>query len=467
MQSSRAAELQHALPSLYGDVPQRREAKLFGAVNLILLGAIVTSPFWVSALFFAAPQLSGAADFVLIPVIFLLNLAAIIALCRRDGFQRQAMIMGLLLKFAAVGLYLAVSFQYYGGAADIATYHTASSIFAQQLSAGTFQLPTPITGTNFVEVVGGFFYWFFGIALPSISVAFASAAFWGQYLAYRAFCVAFPSCDRRVASVILFATPSLVFWNAALGKDALAALFVNLFVYGFALSTSRVGFRAYAFMAGGVAGMLMMRPHIAAMLALAALVPFAFGKTRGGISGAAIKIAMIPVLIAGAAYVLNGARDFVELKDVSDTSAVMERVASSNVLASQGSTFGANQSVTSRIAFAPFLPFRPFPWEAHSLLSDIAALEGLVLLVFTLRRFRRLRGLVGLWRAAPMVGFLAGYCVLFMIAFAGAMTNFGLLARERVMMLPMFLQLLIADPRAVRMLRSWSARPAARTAAAS
>ena len=450
MQSSRAAELHRALPSLYRDASQRREAKLFATVNLIILGTLVTSPLWVSALFFAAPKLGGVGDFILVPVIFLLDLGAIVALSRRDGLQRQTMIMGLLLKLAAVGLYLAVSFQYYGGAADVATYHTSSSIFAQRFSAGDFQLPTPITGTNFVEVIGGVFYWFFSTSLPSISVAFASAAFWGQYLAYRSFCIAFPTCDTRVAGIVLFATPSIVFWNAALGKDALAALFVNLIVYGFALGTSKVGFRAYAFMAAGAAGMLMIRPHIAAMLAMAAVVPFVFGRTRGGVSGAAIKIAVIPVLIAGAIYVLNGAKDFVELKDVSDTSAVMQRVATSNVVASQGSTFGANQSVAVRSAFAPFLPFRPFPWEAHSLLSDIAAIEGLVLLVFTVRRARRLRALASSWRAVPMIGFLAVYCLVFMVAFAGAMTNFGLMARERVMMMPMFLLLLLAEPHRLR-----------------
>lgn len=468
MQSSPAADLQGALPHLYGEAMQRREARLFATVNLILLGALVTSPLWVSALFFAAPKLGGGiADFILVPVIFLLDLAAIVALSRRDGFQRQTMIMGLLLKLAAVGTYLAVSFQYYGGAADIAIYHGSASVLAQQFSAGNFQLPTPLTGTNFVEVIGGIFYWFFGVSLPSISVAFASAAYWGQYLAYRSFCTAFPACDRRIAGIVLFATPSIVFWNAALGKDALAALFVNLVVYGFALSTSKVGFRAYTFMAAGAVGMLMIRPHIAAMLAIAGLVPFVFGRTRGGISGAAIKIAMIPVLIVGALYVLNGAKDFVELRDVSDTSKVMQRVATSNVIASQGSTFGANQSVAARAVFAPFLPFRPFPWEAHSLLSDVAAIEGFVLLVFTVRRLRRLRSLLSAWRTVPMIGFLAVYCIFFMVAFAGAMTNFGLMARERVMMMPMFLLLLLADGRLLQRVRTVPAGWTARASAAS
>jgi hypothetical protein len=220
-------------------------------------------------------------------------------------------------------------------------------------------------------------------------------------------------------------------------------------------------------MAAGAAGMLMIRPHIAAMLAMAAVVPFVFGRTRGGVSGAAIKIAVIPVLIAGAIYVLNGAKDFVELKDVSDTSAVMQRVATSNVVASQGSTFGANQSVAARVAFAPFLPFRPFPWEAHSLLSDVAAIEGLVLLVFAVRRARRLRALASSWRAVPMIGFLAVYCIVFMVAFAGAMTNFGLMARERVMMLPMFLLLLLSDGRLLQGVRTIPTGLTARASAAS
>ena len=455
-------------PAPGGSAAKYREARLLAIVNLLLVAAVVISPLWVSALFFAGTGMGGASDFILVPVIFLVNMAAIIAVSGHDGFQRQVMLMGLLLKFAAVGAYMTVAFEYYGGAADVSKYHTGAYLLALQFAQGNLQLPAPITGSNFVIVLGSAFYSAFGTSFPSLSVAFASCAYWGVYLLYRSFRISFPHGDHRLAGLVLFATPSLVFWNAALGKDALAALFVSMIVYGFALTADRTSFRAYALMFGGAAGMLMIRPHIAAMLAMAALVPFAFGRVRGGFSGMALKMAMIPVLIAGGMYVYNGAKDFVELKDVSQVTTVMQRVARGNVAANQGSTFAANQSVARRALYAPFLPFRPFPWEAHSLLSFLAATEAVVLLGFTVRHLRQLLSLLRHWRHEPFVGFLAGYCAIFMVVFAGAMTNFGLLVRERVMMLPMFLLLLIADARVLRQTVGLGrTRAAARVTAAS
>ena len=51
-------------------------------------------------------------------------------------------------------------------------------------------------------------------------VLFAVISFWGQFFFYRAFVLAFPKANRRIAALLLFLFPSIVYWTSAFGKDA-------------------------------------------------------------------------------------------------------------------------------------------------------------------------------------------------------------------------------------------------------
>jgi len=78
--------------------------------------------------------------------------------------------------------------------------------------------------------------------------------------------------------------------------------------------------------------------------------------------------------------------------------------------------------------------FRPFPFEAGSAVALIASLEGLVLLVLLVRSVPR-------WRLVPRIPyavFAATYTVLFIFAFS-ALSNFGILVRQRTQLLPLVL----------------------------
>src|SRR5690606_22190186 len=65
----------------------------------------------------------------------------------------------------------------------------------------------------------------------------------------------------------------------------------------------------------------------------------------------------------------------------------------------------------------------------------------LVLLGLTVLGWRRLRQIPRLLRSNPFLWFVLLYIIGFTIAFAG-FGNFGILARQRVLMLPFFLRLL-------------------------
>jgi hypothetical protein len=85
--------------------------------------------------------------------------------------------------------------------------------------------------------------------------------------------------------------------------------------------------------------------------------------------------------------------------------------------------------------------FRPFPWEAKSATVVVSSGEGLLLLGLVAVSWRRLRRLPHFLVRNPYVLFCFVYCALFILAFAN-FSNFGILARERVQMLPMVLALL-------------------------
>ena len=84
-------------------------------------------------------------------------------------------------------------------------------------------------------------------------------------------------------------------------------------------------------------------------------------------------------------------------------------------------------------------------FEAHNVTAGAAALETTFLLVLSIVRIRWIWGGIRSFRRRPYVAMALVYTGLFVLAFSG-FANFGLLARERVQLLPFFLVLLVIPP---------------------
>jgi hypothetical protein len=89
--------------------------------------------------------------------------------------------------------------------------------------------------------------------------------------------------------------------------------------------------------------------------------------------------------------------------------------------------------------------FRPFVFEAHNAQSFLAAIEGTVLLAMFLLRWRWFAAAMRCLRSRPYVMFCLAFTVLFLVAYS-SFANFGLLARERVQLYPLFLVLISIAP---------------------
>jgi hypothetical protein len=160
------------------------------------------------------------------------------------------------------------------------------------------------------------------------------------------------------------------------------------------------------------------------------------------------KVAGIALLAGSSVVVTQQAASFLEV-DGFDSSGVDKVIADAVERTDEGgSTFEA-RPITSPgdvpIATATVL-LRPFPWEAHNPQALVSAAEGMFL-VYLCWRFRaRLRRLPVLLQTS-YAAFCVTYSAMFVYAFS-TFGNFGILARERVMVLPFLLALFCLPLRA-------------------
>ena len=88
---------------------------------------------------------------------------------------------------------------------------------------------------------------------------------------------------------------------------------------------------------------------------------------------------------------------------------------------------------------------RPFPWEIQSSLQILASMESALLFLLLVVRFKSLRLAFTRSRESPFLMFCCVLTGLYAIAFS-SFSNFGLLVRERSLVLPALLVLLSVDP---------------------
>jgi hypothetical protein len=104
--------------------------------------------------------------------------------------------------------------------------------------------------------------------------------------------------------------------------------------------------------------------------------------------------------------------------------------------------------------------FRPFPFEARRLDQLLTSLEALGLALLMITSLRRLMSVPSRLRVQPYVALSLAYVLVFFFVFS-VISNFGILARERTMMLPfVFVLLSVTAFAAARERRPSAARQA-------
>jgi hypothetical protein len=385
---------------------------------------------------------------VVTPVLFIVTLPLLRRQAIREGDPSvfRFLILALAVKLAGAFLRYYASVLFYGGLRDANVYSRYGAQFAESFRHGNFTTPLSSLsghGTDFIRFFTGVVYALTGTSKLGGCVVFSWLGFLGLFFFYRAFAIAVPEGRRRAYAYLLFFLPSLVFWPSSIGKDAYMMFTIGLATYGVARLLTRWTIGGTVSVVAGLWLASLVRPHVAALVAVAFLVALVTKRTLGG------RLRELKPLVKGGAVVFAAVLALSLAVKTSHSLHIQVSSSLGTALANiQGRTSTGGSNFTPALADSPArfpiatvtVLFRPFIFEAHDTQARLAALESTVLLLLCLVRFRWVIAALKSVRRQPYVVFCVVYVLLFIIAFS-SFANFGLLARERVQLYPLFLVL--------------------------
>ncbi len=450
-----------------GTVPPIQSAD-DGRSRIVLLQAHVGSG--VAAFFGGAAILAGVAIATqlgaskegpwLVPLgAFLLAVAAAQRFTRThldEAWLPRLLLLGIVVKLlASYARYFNLTANYQG-VGDATDYSNYGRDFAHAwLHGGAAPVLKDLRKTNFVRWFTGIVYYVFGSNMMTGTFVFALLAFVGTYLWYRATADGVPIVDKRLYLTFVLFSPSIAFWPAIIGKEALMQLGLGTVAFGACLLYRRkllAGLVA-AFPGGWL--VWVVRPHLLALAVIAAAIAYVAGRVGARGWGLASRPAGIIVMAFLAWFTIGQAASFLGLSSLSIKSIQSELDQTTAQTAEGGSQFshGSNSlnPVNYPMDFATVF-LRPFPWEAHGL-QLLASAEGAALAALLVLRRRSLRVSLARSREMPFLMFAWILVGLYAVTFA-SFANFGILVRERSLVLPAILVLISVDPERDRSLRN-------------
>ncbi|MDE3087625.1 MAG: hypothetical protein KGJ77_12805, partial [Acidobacteriota bacterium] len=302
--------------------------------------------------------------------------------------------------------------------------------------AGTNQ---KFLGAGSVSVFAGAVFALVGVDKLAGFLIFGWFAFIGTLGFYRAFANTFPEANHRRYAYMIFFLPSLIFWTAGVSKESVMYLSIGLAADGASRVLARKP-RGVLLLVVGIAIGVYVRPQELLLFTGATAAATLF---RPRAQGRRLRLVRFVALAAAEAVLL------------------VVVIAITGKLAKQGTpVFSLKAVAANNAGQSSSIPYHPGPsgypydiyvvlfdpqlFNAHSMSQRIAALENSVILVLILTSLRRLVRVPRVAMARPyvMVAFLdlAGFCYAF-----AALSNLGLIDRERTLVLP-FLLVLLAIP---------------------
>lgn len=389
---------------------------------------------------------------------------------KREGWPRMAawLTLALIAKFLFSLVRYFVIFRVYKGEGDAGIYVEAAAELAKRIRLGLPLHPLdhrinsfPVASQYMGDITGILFY-ITGASKYATFMIYAWFCFIGQLLACQALKIAMPEARYRRYVLLVMFLPSLLFWPSSAGKEAVMVLCFGLCALGAAMllgpRTNLWGFLPFLL---GCWGAFLIRPHIAVMAIAALAAAFGIGAVlgKGDASGGngkqkassrAVRIVGLVVMLAvfaGASSQLGkllGGEDTTGGGGESATE-LLEKTAEQSSIGNSAFT----PPMVSNPVKVPWglvsVLFRPFPWEANGG-SLIAAAESALLGGLFVLSAGRLLTLWTLLRRRSYLVFVLAFAIEFAIGFS-YIGNFGILARQRVMMLPAVLVLLALPTR--------------------
>ena len=283
-------------------------------------------------------------------------------------------------------------------------------------------------------------------------VVFSLLGFIGSILFVMACRTALPSVDTKRYALLLLFWPSLVYWPSSIGKESVILLGLGTVAYGGA-RLLRGDLHGLLITTAGMLAVGLVRPHVALIAVTALVVALIVGAPGRGAMSSVARLALITALVIGGSIASDEVEALSDIDGLNPTglAAALDLV---NTRSSQGGSHFEAARVDGILeypwGFVTVL-FRPFPHEASSLPMLVTSIEALILAALVIGAIPRLMAAARSIRDEAYVAYAVAFTVVFVYLFS-ALGNFGILARQRAMTMPLVL-LIVALPTAKERVR--------------
>jgi hypothetical protein len=258
---------------------------------------------------------------------------------------------------------------------------------------------------------------------------------------YRATADTVPGVNKRLYLALVLFAPSVAFWPSSIGKESLMQLGLGTVALATAHLLRHRLARAAALGASGGWLLWVVRPHLLALVTLAAGCAYAGGRVRG--EGGAMRSLMArPVgllaMVLVMAFAVSQATKFLGIEDLSLSSIEAELNENTERTSQGGSEYDHGGNSLNPLHLpqgAATVLLRPFPWETQSPLQLLSSLESVLLAGLIVARLPSLRAALTGVRSTPFLLYCWTLVILYAATFS-SIANFGLLVRQRSLVLP-------------------------------
>lgn len=237
---------------------------------------------------------------------------------------------------------------------------------------------------------------------------------------------------RRLASLLVF-LPSASFWSSAIGKDALSFTAATLSLWAAINLRKRIGL-----MAAAIGLMLVVRPHVAALMILAVAIS-AVTDDRVTFLG---RLVIGAAAAVGAAIMVPLALNYAGIGEDASAERLVEYIGARQEANLEGGSSIDISSMSFGGKLVTYL-FRPLIFEANSVTTLAAATDNLVLMFLVLAWMGNLLRRRRVVRVANHA-YLWSYAAMAWIILALTTANLGIAVRQKWMFMPMLIFLFIS-----------------------
>jgi hypothetical protein len=375
-------------------------------------------------------------------------IAVLVALSRLPRGIKVLVMGALALRLVGAFARYQILFGVYNGGGDAVGYYGNGLRLAARLWQLDFGAALPLLqppsghwwGTNFMALPSGIVLALIGPSMLGAFVVFSLLSFLGLAGFVVAFARMFPEARLSSYARWVWFLPSLWFWPSSIGKEAIVLLGIGLAVWGYCFSRERIH---WGLMALGVLVVFAIRPQVAAVLLACAL--FGYWVAQWHQLSSTRIIQGVAFLLLGAATVWISLQQIgVEGFDVAEMQGYLETTVRSeggSRIAMTGAGFASTPAAMVNVLF------RPFPWEGRNPVQILSSLEVVAVWGMVLLRAGSLVRGIRRWRENRLMGAAVPFLILYSATLGMAAANLGIIARQRIFLLPFLFLLLEAGAR--------------------